>query len=115
MPSIKFIQRDEQTGETQERALTVEAGTNLRTILLEHGISPHNGAATWFNCKGLGSCGTCAVEIEGPMPPKSRLEVWRTEMAPHHKGSPLRLACQCVVIGDITVTKHPGFWGDKVG
>lgn len=39
------------------------AGSKLRTALLRGGISPHNGQAQVINCRGLGTCGTCAVEI----------------------------------------------------
>lgn len=40
-----------------------QAGTKLRTAMLRGGISPHNGKAQVINCRGLGTCGTCAVEV----------------------------------------------------
>ena len=51
------------------KTFTVAAGSNLRAALLKEVMSPHNGAAKWLNCKGLGTCGTCAVEIEGDLGP----------------------------------------------
>jgi ferredoxin len=45
------------------RTVAVAAGTKLRTALLQGGLSPHNGRAQLINCRGLGTCGTCAVEI----------------------------------------------------
>lgn len=45
------------------RALRAPRGAKLRTALLQAGVSPHNGRATLINCRGLGTCGTCAVEI----------------------------------------------------
>jgi ferredoxin len=38
-------------------------GSKLRTAMLLNGVSPHNGKAQLINCRGLGTCGTCAVEI----------------------------------------------------
>lgn len=101
MPKIHF----------QGRVLDVSAGTKLRRALLEAGMSPHNDDARWLNCKGLGSCGTCAVEVEGPVHPLTRMERWRLGFPPHRQSSGLRLACQLEVTEDLKVTKHPGFWG----
>lgn len=45
------------------RTIAVPRGTRLRTALLRHDLTPHNEGAVYINCRGLGSCGTCAVEI----------------------------------------------------
>eukprot|EP00961_Rhodomonas_salina_P041644 560456-Rhodomonas_salina.2 len=42
-----------------------EKGELLRTILLRNNVTPHNKGAQLINCRGLGTCGTCAVQIEG--------------------------------------------------
>lgn len=47
----------------QGHTFSVLQGTKLRTALLQNGVSPHNGNAKLINCRGLGTCGTCAVEI----------------------------------------------------
>ena len=41
-------------------------GAILRDVLQRYdlGIDPHNGAASVINCRGHGTCGTCAVEIQ---------------------------------------------------
>ena len=98
-----------------------EEGAVLREVLLEAGVSPHNGGATALNCRGHGTCGTCAVEIrpdgDGADPPVSEvgaIERGRLAVPPHDPDSGLRLACQTRVHGDIAVTKHPGFWGQRV-
>lgn len=104
MPQIQF----------KGQVIHCEAGEVLRDVLLREGISPHNGQARWFNCKGLGSCGTCAVAIEGELGPKSLMERWRLDFPPHDSSSGLRLACQIRVQGDLVVHKHPGFWGHEV-
>jgi hypothetical protein len=31
---------------------------------MKRGISPHNGKSRLINCRGLGTCGTCAVEVK---------------------------------------------------
>jgi ferredoxin len=91
-------------------------GEILRTAALRRGIvSPHNGRARLINCRGLGTCGTCAVEIEGQVHPseRSQTEKLRLSLPPHggSQSSLLRLACQVQVLGDITITKRTGFWG----
>ena len=92
-----------------------EAGTRLREVLLDAGLSPHNGQSRWFNCKGFGTCGTCAVEVvEGKVGPKSWREEWRLDFPPHQTDSRLRLACQIRVEEDLVIKKHEGFWGEKV-
>ena len=96
------------------RELDVPAGSRLRPALLAAGMTPHNGQARWFNCKGIGSCGTCAVEVVGEAPPLTRMERWRLGFPPHAREAGLRLACQLEVIADLEVTKHDGFWGQRV-
>jgi len=80
--------------------------------MLREGVSPHNGRARLLNCKGFGTCGTCAVAIEGPVAPPSSREKLRFRVPPHRPDSGLRLACQVEVGTDeLVVRKHPGFWG----
>jgi ferredoxin len=108
-------------------------GETLRTAALRSGVvSPHNGRANLINCRGLGTCGTCAValfpsaprdksnqqQLSAPVDPKERnaIEQLRLSLPPGHgpsssARSELRLACQVQVRGDIAVTKHVGFWG----
>lgn len=52
--------------------IEVERGRNLRRALREAGLTPHNGQAGWLNCRGFGTCGTCAVAIEGEVSPPTR-------------------------------------------
>ena len=94
-------------------------GELLRTAALRRGVvSPHNGRATFINCRGLGTCGTCAVEVEGRVasPDRNPRERLRLSLPPHNpkRQSPrLRLACQIQVQGDLCVTKRSGFWGQS--
>jgi ferredoxin len=95
------------------KTFKVKAGTNLRSALMKEDLSPHNGAAQWLNCKGLGTCGTCAVSVAGDLPPLNSRENWRLNFPPHKLSSNLRLACQIKVHDDLTIEKHAGFWGEK--
>jgi len=96
------------------RSIDIPAGQTLRRGLLDAGLSPHNARARWLNCKGFGSCGTCAVEIEGEVGERTAMERWRLDFPPHQADRGLRLACQVRVQADLVVRKHPGFWGQHV-
>ena len=101
MPKIKFDGYELQCDE----------GENLRRVLLSANASPYNGLAKQVHCPGLGTCGTCAVEILGPVSEMTAVEKWRLGFPPHKSGSGLRLACQCRVLGDLELRKRSGFWG----
>jgi ferredoxin len=96
------------------RSVECERGAVLRDVLLEAGADVHNGAASTLNCGGLGTCGTCAVAVDGETSPRTRRESWRLDFPPHDADADLRLACQTRVEGDLTVSKYPGFWGQHV-
>lgn len=106
---------------TGEGTVEFEAkdGELLRTAALRRGIvTPHNGKSKLINCRGLGTCGTCAIEVAvgGKVEPadKNAREILRLSFPPHNpdQQSPLlRLACQIQVRGDLHVTKRSGFWG----
>ena len=93
----------------------VQRGELLRTALLRRGISPHNNNSMLINCRGLGTCGTCAVEVRGDVEPAeaSQRERLRLSFPPHELRPNLRLACQCTVRGDVVVSKFEGFWGAR--
>ena len=86
-------------------------GANLRDVLLDAGLTPHNGKSKTFNCHGFASCGTCAVRVEGEVSDVGIREKARLLVPPHHPNYRLRLACQTKVEGDVTVEKYPGMWG----
>ena len=107
MPWIQFA------GET----IRCSRADNLRSVLMRHEPSMrgklYNGAAGLTHCRGLGTCGTCAVEVQGELTPMTKVEKWRLGFPPHHADSGLRLACQVCVLGDLVVTKHSGMWGHR--
>jgi len=104
MPTVEYA------GETVDCA----DGSVIRDVLLDAGLTPHNDGATRLNCRGHGTCGTCAVAVSGPVSDPGRIESWRLDFPPHDGDASLRLACQTRVEGDVVVTKHPGFWGQHV-
>jgi len=95
----------------QGKTLTCPPGANLRQVLIAGGVDLHNGQSRLINCRGLGSCGTCAVAIEGPVSAVNWRDLTRRSLPPHTPNRPLRLACQTRVQGDLHVTKFDGFWG----
>ena len=103
MPTVKVL------GQT----IQCELGANLRRVLLNHNIPLYNGKAKIINCRGIGSCGTCAIAIEGKVSNPNWKDRTRRSLPPHSSQRDLRLACQTQVLGDIKVIKYNGFWGQK--
>lgn len=95
----------------QGKTLQCERGENLRHVLLQQGIDLYNSQARLINCHGIGTCGTCAVEIEGEVSEMGWRERGRLSLPPHDPTQNRRLACQVSVLGDIRITKYDGFWG----
>ena len=95
----------------QGQTLSCKSGANLRKVLLKHDINLHNGQSKIINCRGIGSCGTCAVAIIGTVYPANWRDKARRSLPPHSLAQNRRLACQTKVLGNIEVTKYAGFWG----
>lgn len=104
MPTIQF----------EDTEIECEAGANLRDVLREADLPVYNGRSKYLNCRGHGTCGTCAVEIDGEVSEPTTIEKTRLSVPPHDPDSGLRLACQTTVESDLVVTKHDGFWGQHV-
>ncbi|KAI0559761.1 (2Fe-2S)-binding protein [Gracilaria domingensis] len=102
------------------RKIAVQRGEKLRTTLIRNGSHPHNGGLV-VTCRGLGTCGTCAVSVvSGTVEPPtiSWREKARLSFPPHSMLNTterrLRLACQIRAgDSDVTLEKYAGFWGHK--
>ena len=101
MPTITF----------RGKTISCDQGANLRRVLLENKLPLYNGQAKYINCRGIGTCGTCAVEIRGEVSPANWKDKTRRSLPPHDPQKDRRLACQTRVLGDIEVIKYDGFWG----
>ncbi|MEO1209791.1 MAG: 2Fe-2S iron-sulfur cluster binding domain-containing protein [Cyanobacteria bacterium J06638_20] len=99
----------------QGKTFECKQGENLRRVLLQQGVDLHNQSASVINCRGIGTCGTCAVTIEGEVSDMSWREKARLSVPPHSPEKNLeknrRLACQVKIMGDVKVSKDDGFWG----
>ncbi len=95
----------------QGNTIECATGASLRRALLQAGVTLHNGQSTLVNCRGLGTCGTCAVAIEGAAFAPNWKEHARLSLPPHSLTHSRRLACQTHMLGDVQVVKYEGFWG----
>lgn len=103
MPTVHF---DDQT-------IECPVGANLRVVLLRARLPLYTRVARAVHCRGHGTCGTCAVRVEGAVSEPTLAERRRLSLPPHDPESGLRLACQCNLLGDVTVTKYEGFFGQR--
>lgn len=60
----------------QGKTIECEKKANLRKVLLHNGIDLYNNGALFINCRGIGTCGTCAVKVEGEVSAAN----WRSHM-----------------------------------
>lgn len=107
MPKIKFV--------NEKTEIEVPEGANLRKEARKAGIMLYPGLARFFNCRGLGSCGTCRVLISdgtldkaSPKGIKERIRLAVSWFQIGHEKN-MRLACQTKVMGDLEVTTRPPF------
>jgi ferredoxin len=110
MPKVVFL--------NEKKEIEVPEGANLRLEAKKAGVNVYSGLATYLNCFGHGTCGTCAVLIKKGMENLSkpgrmeRFTLWRM-LKSIGKEDEIRLACQVQVNGDCTVETHPGMGPEK--
>jgi ferredoxin len=97
----------------QGKTFNCDRAANLRQVLLKNQVDLYNGSASVINCRGIGTCGTCTVEIEGDVSAPTWKEKARLSLPPHNPQTTRRLACQVQVLGDVNVKKYEGFWGQQ--
>ena len=121
---VNHSEPDECSVSIRGCTITAQRGAILRTALLKSGIvSPHNDKSKLINCRGLGTCGTCAVEVvSGTVLPREPTMIERIRLGtvpPHsfdkNNASRLRLACQIRIdSANLELVKYSGFWGQKM-
>lgn len=104
MPTIKFV--------NEKKEIQVPEGANLRAEAKRAGVQLYQGPERVLNCMGLGSCGTCRVNITKGMEntsPRGLKERLRMAVSMAYVGNEetMRLACQTEVLGDIEVQTRP--------
>lgn len=101
MPTVRI--------EGSDQRIEVGKGANLRRSLQLHGITPHSGIERTLNCRGLGLCGTCWVEVtegEENLSPPSKMESLPTSPFKRVGVKGRRLSCQLRVYGDCVIKLH---------
>ena len=82
------------TVSAQGKTFQCEPGANLRKVLLANRVDVYNGQARVINCRGIGTCGTCAVQVEGEVSEPNWKDQARRSLPPHDPNRNLRLSCQ---------------------
>lgn len=95
--------------ENLHQEVEAEVGQNLRQALGDHDIKIYKGIDSLANCRGLGLCGTCQIEVvEGEglndesLYEKIRIKVAQL-MGMASKGDHRRLACQTRIYQDVVI------------
>ena len=100
------------TFHNEHRSVDVDAGSNLRKLMLKSGVTPYHGIASLTNCRGHNFCGTCAVEVvdgkgAAPRGQDEEATLVGNLLVAKIVEKNLRLSCQTTVAGDMTVKTHP--------
>ncbi len=101
MPIVRF--------EGSDDFIEVGKGANLRRSLLLHHKTPHKGLEKAVNCRGLGLCGTCWVDVlegEENLSAVSNMEQLPTSPFKKVGVKGRRLSCQTRVYGDCLIRLH---------
>jgi len=98
MPTVHVMGLDDGDRRGAPVALDVVSGGNLLAAMLESGVAIGN------DCGGNAQCATCRVRVDAcefVMPPMGMAEEYALSRV--RKVGVVRLACQCAVVGDMSV------------
>ncbi|MFQ5481110.1 MAG: hypothetical protein ACE5ER_00015 [Nitrospinaceae bacterium] len=95
MPKITV--QDTETGEV--KIFKMGYGGNLRKAALFNSVGLYKGMNEHLNCRGMGSCGTCLIEVE----PLANVNGHSLIEKLHKVGGNKKLGCRTKVYGDITI------------
>lgn len=96
------------------KEVRVQSDQDLRKSLLKHHKDEiYSGVMSKIHCRGFGTCGTCAMKVEGEVSPMTSIEKWRLNFPPHKDSASkgVRLLCQCRPLSDLKLKKLEGLWG----
>lgn len=94
--------------------VVIPADQNLRASLKKHFQEIYAAPMEWVHCRGLGTCGTCAMKlVKGELSEPTKVEEWRLNFPPHKNpmAKGVRLLCQSYPLSDIQLEKLEGRWG----
>ncbi len=95
MPKITIV--NAETNET--KTIKVGYGANMRQAAAYKDVEIYKGMSRMLNCRGMGICGTCLIEVE----PMENVDP-QTFIERLHKLEPnQKLGCRAKVYGDITI------------
>lgn len=95
MPKITL--HNTETGEVA--VVKVGYGANLRQAARYKDAEIYKGMNSFLNCKGLGICGKCLIDVE----PMENVDPHTFFEKLHKVGPKQKLGCRTKVYGDITV------------
>ena len=95
MPKITV--HNSETGEV--KVFKAGYGANLRQAAMYNGIDLYKGMMTHLNCRGMGFCGTCLIEVE----PIENVDPHTLIEKIHRIGPNEKLGCRAKIRGDITI------------
>ena len=94
----KVIVTNAETGET--KTFKAGYGANLRQAARYAGVELYKGMSKITNCRGLGVCGTCLIDVE---PAKNAGEPTFIEKL-HRLKPNQKLSCRAKILGDLKIT-----------
>jgi ferredoxin len=95
MPKVKF--ENTETGEIE--TIKIGYGANLRQAAQYRDVEVYKGMNRYLNCRGMGACGKCLVEIE----PMENVDPHTFIEKLHKIKANQKLGCRVKVYGDISV------------
>ncbi len=95
MPKVTV--HNSETGEV--KSFKAGYGANLRKAALFKDVDLYKGIWTQLNCHGMGSCGTCLIEVDNMENVNGHSLLEKI----HKVGEGRKLACRTKVYGDIII------------
>jgi len=85
--------------------LITPIGANLRELCLDNHIPLYSDLAKVLNCRGLGLCTTCRVEVTPADGVSAPTKIEKVHLIKYYPKQ--RLSCQCEITGPVKVSTKP--------